>query len=35
MSKMDIHADDYGLSLNTSKDILAAVNAGKINSISI
>lgn len=35
MNKLDIHADDYGLTMNTSKDILSGVNAGKLDSISI
>lgn len=35
MSKIDVHADDYGLTTNTSKAILAGVNAGKLDSISI
>lgn len=35
MKKIDVHADDYGLTLNTSKDILEGINAGKLHSISI
>lgn len=35
MSKIDVHADDYGLTMNTSKVILEGVNAGKLDSISI
>lgn len=35
MSKIDIHADDYALSPNTSEDILQCLRAGKLNSISI
>lgn len=35
MSKPDIHADDYALTLNTSKDMLSCMRAGKLNSISI
>lgn len=35
MSKIDVHADDYGLTINTSKAILEGVNAGKLDSISI
>lgn len=35
MSKPDIHADDYALTLNTSKDMLACMRAGKLDSISI
>ena len=31
----DIHADDYGYSINTSKDILMCLKAGKLDSISI
>ncbi|MDO4198871.1 MAG: ChbG/HpnK family deacetylase [Erysipelotrichaceae bacterium] len=33
--KPDIHADDYGYSLNTSKDILDCMKDGYLNSISI
>lgn len=32
---IDIHADDYGLTLNMSKDILNGINEGKLTSISI
>ncbi len=35
MVKIDIHADDYALTVNTSKDILDCMKAGKLNSISI
>lgn len=35
MSKPDIHADDYALTLNTSKDMLACMREGKLDSISI
>lgn len=35
MSKVDIHADDYGLTMQTSRDILRCVNAGKLDSISV
>lgn len=35
MKKIDVHADDYGLTMNTSIDIMEGVNAGKLNSISI
>lgn len=35
MNRIDVHADDYGLTMNTSKKILAGINAGKLNSISI
>ena len=35
MRKIDVHADDYGLTLNTSKDIMEGLNAGKLTSISI
>lgn len=35
INSIDIHADDYGYSLNTSKDILDCLKAGKLNSISI
>lgn len=34
-SNVDIHADDYGYSLNTSKDILDCLKVGKLDSISI
>ncbi len=32
---IDIHADDYALTENTSKDILECMAAGKLDSISI
>lgn len=35
MNKPDIHADDYALTLNTSKDMLECMRAGKLDSISI
>ena len=35
MKRIDVHADDYGLTLNTSKDIMEGINAGKLHSISI
>lgn len=35
MPKIDIHADDYGISANTSRDIMEAILAGKLNSVSI
>lgn len=35
MNRLDIHADDYALTLNTSKDMLACMRAGKLDSISI
>lgn len=35
MSKVDVHADDYGLTMQTSLDILQCVNAGKLDSISV
>ena len=35
MSRIDIHADDYALTVNTSKDMLECMKAGKLNSISI
>lgn len=35
MENIDIHADDYGLTMNTSKDILAGINKKKLNSTSI
>lgn len=33
--QIDIHADDYGLTANTSKSILEGINAGKLNSTSV
>lgn len=33
--KIDIHADDYALTPNTSKDILKCIKQGKLDSISI
>lgn len=35
MNRQDIHADDYALTLNTSKDMLECMRAGKLDSISI
>lgn len=35
MNRPDIHADDYALTLNTSKDMLACMREGKLDSISI
>lgn len=35
MSKPDIHADDYALTLNTSRDMLECMRAGKLDSISV
>ena len=35
MSKPDIHADDYALTLNTSRDMLECMRAGRLDSISI
>lgn len=35
MVKTDIHADDYALTVNTSKDMLECMQAGKLDSISI
>lgn len=35
MAQIDIHADDYALTVNTSKDMLECMQAGKLNSISI
>ena len=35
MQRIDVHADDYGLTLNTSKEMLEGINAGKLNSISV
>lgn len=33
--KIDIHADDYALTVNTSKDMLACMEKGQLDSISI
>lgn len=35
MNKIDIHADDYGYTLNTSKDILDSIKKEELDSISI
>lgn len=35
MKQPDIHADDYGLTMNVSKDIMNGIKAGKLSSISI
>lgn len=35
MPKTDIHADDYALTVNTSKDMLCCMKKGKLDSISI
>lgn len=35
MNRLDIHADDFGLTMSTSKSILEGINAGKLDSISI
>lgn len=35
MKNIDIHADDFALSINSSKDIINCINKNKINSISI
>ena len=35
MNKVDIHADDYGYTLNTSKEILDCIKKEELNSISI
>lgn len=35
MVKTDIHADDYALTVNTSRDMLECMQAGKLDSISI
>lgn len=32
---IDIHADDYALTINTSKDMLECMKKGKLNSISV
>ena len=33
--KIDVHADDYALTVNTSKDMIECMLAGKLDSISI
>ncbi len=35
MPRIDIHADDYALTLNTSKDMLSCMKKGYLDSISI
>lgn len=35
MTKVDIHADDYALSVHTSEDILSCMKRGELDSISI
>ncbi|MBO5208773.1 MAG: ChbG/HpnK family deacetylase [Lachnospiraceae bacterium] len=35
MYRLDIHADDYALTLHTSQDMLECMKAGKLDSISI
>ena len=35
MPKVDIHADDYALTVNTSKDMLSCMQKGELDSISI
>lgn len=35
MSTVDIHADDYALTIGTSKDILSCMEKGELDSISI
>ena len=35
MHTIDVHADDYGLTMNTSRGIMEGIKAGKLNSISI
>lgn len=35
MNRPDIHADDYALTINTSKDMIECMRAGKLDSISI
>lgn len=35
MYRLDIHADDYALTRHTSEDMLACMQAGKLDSISI
>lgn len=35
MHKVDIHADDYALTVNTSKDLLSCMQKGELESISV
>lgn len=35
MNRLDIHADDYALTVNTSKDMLECMRAGRLDSVSI
>lgn len=35
MSRPDIHADDYALTVNTSEDMLECMRAGRLDSISV
>lgn len=35
MPRIDIHADDYALTVNTSKDMLSCMKKGQLDSISI
>lgn len=35
MSKIDFHADDYALTVNTSKDMLTCMKTGELDSISV
>lgn len=35
MPKIDVHADDYALTVHTSQDILDCMKAGKLDSISV
>lgn len=35
MSRIDIHADDFGESVHASRDILECIQAGKLDSISV
>lgn len=35
MPNVDIHADDYALTVNTSKDMLSCMKKGQLDSISI
>ncbi|MCM1174486.1 MAG: ChbG/HpnK family deacetylase [Blautia sp.] len=35
MIELDIHADDYGLTVHTSRDILECMKKGKLDSISV
>lgn len=35
MIELDVHADDYALTVHTSQDILECIKKGKLDSISV